>query len=137
MKALPLRLQGFFDAISAISDGAYREGGLSIKYPASFDRNDLEMIWICGGVKRSGGFFELASVEDIARFFDQVLSNPSGHNAKDRLQVANEFLALVKNEMAAKQLELWYNDDGMNATVYVCINPGTDEQWIELFWSVD
>jgi hypothetical protein len=68
MSPLPLRLEGFLDALIAISDGAYQEGGLSITYPSRFDRNDLEVIWICGGVERSEGFLGLPHFRTLPDF---------------------------------------------------------------------
>ncbi|MFT3759198.1 hypothetical protein [Thauera sp.] len=137
MKQLPPRLIGFFDALSAISDGAYQEGGFSIKYPVSFDRNNLEVIWICGGVERSEGFFQPAGLKDIATFFDKTILAPSAPSAESRVKLAEEFLSIVRSEMAADQLEIWYHDGGITAFLYTCINPGPNEHWIELFWSVD
>lgn len=137
MNTLPSRLAGFLDALVSLSDGTYREGGLSVKYPASFDRADLEVIWVCGGVERSEGFFRNATLEDIARFFDQALWDPMAPNAESKLKLAECFLSLVKAEMAASQLEAWYHDGGIKAFLYVCTDPGDNEQWMELFWSVD
>ena len=115
MKPLSPRLAGFLDALIAISDGAYQEGGLSIKYPASFDRNDLEVIWICGAVERSEGFFRIAGQGDIARFFDQALWAPTAPNAESRVELAEKFLSLVKSDMSANQVEVWYHDGGITA----------------------
>jgi hypothetical protein len=54
---LPARLDGFLKTLAAISDGKYTQGGLTIDFPTSFDRDNLEMIWYSGDSRRSGGFF--------------------------------------------------------------------------------
>jgi hypothetical protein len=44
-----LRLDGFTKGLVAISDGKYTEGRLTIDFPTSFDRDNLEMIGITMG----------------------------------------------------------------------------------------
>jgi hypothetical protein len=134
---LPARLDGFLKALAAISDGQYTQGGLTIDFPTSFDRDNLEMIWYSGDNRRSGGFFELVEVQGVAAFLGLAL----GYSADDcqtlRQILAAELLEIVKSEFSAPALEIWYNDGGGNATLSIGINPGEQEQWLELFWSVD
>jgi hypothetical protein len=70
---LPARLDGFLKALVAISDGKYTQGGLTIDFPTSFDRDNLEMIWCSGDSRRSGGFFELVDVQGVATFLGLAL----------------------------------------------------------------
>jgi hypothetical protein len=46
-------------------------------------------------------------------------------------------LEIVKSEFSATELEIWFNDGDGNATLSIGINQGEQEQWLELFWSVD
>jgi hypothetical protein len=46
-------------------------------------------------------------------------------------------LEIIKSEFSTTELEIWFNDGGGNATLSIGINPGAQEQWLELFWSVD
>jgi hypothetical protein len=134
---LPPRLDGFLKALAAISDGTYTEGGLTIDFPTSFDRDDLEMIWYSGDNRRSGGFFELVEVQGVAAFLGLALGYDTDHCETLRQILAAELLEIVKSEFSATQLEIWFNDGGGNATLSIGINPGEQEQWLELFWSVD
>jgi hypothetical protein len=134
---LPARLDGFLKALAAISDGTYTEGGLTIDFPTSFDRDDLEMIWYSGDSRRSGGFFELVEVQGVATFLGLALGYAADHCETLRQILAAELLEIVKSEFSATQLEIWFNDGGGNATLSIGINPGEQEQWLELFWSVD
>lgn len=106
-------------------------------FPASFDRENLEVVWYSGTVSRSGGVFEAVGVNEIARFFDQALSDPSCPYIDSRLELAEQFLEIVKADFDADRLEVWYNDGGHNATLSLCVFAGKTEQWIELFWSID
>jgi hypothetical protein len=134
---LPPRLDGFLKALAAISDGKYTQGGLTIDFPTAFDRDDLEMIWYSGDSRRSGGFFELVEVQGVATFLGLALGYAADHCETLRQILAAELLEIVKSEFSATQLEIWFNDGGGNATLSIGINPGEQEQWLELFWSVD
>jgi hypothetical protein len=46
-------------------------------------------------------------------------------------------MSRLKTDLNAEQLKLWYHDGGKTAFLYACINPGKEEQWLELFWSID
>jgi hypothetical protein len=138
MDALPPRFQGFLDALAAISHGQYEQGGLVTTYPASFDRDNLEVIWHSGSrTQRSGGFFVKTEIDGISEFFDQALCDPSHPWAESRKELAERFVALIEEELSPTALEFWYNDGGHNATLSVCLSPGLNEKWLELFWSVD
>jgi hypothetical protein len=138
MDALTPRLQGFLEALAAISSGQYDQGGLVVTYPARFDRDNLEVVWYSGsGTQRSGGFFVKTEISGIAEFFDQALQDPSHPFAESRKELAEKFIALVEQELSPTALEFWYNDGGHNATLSVCLSLGAEETWLELFWSID
>jgi hypothetical protein len=134
---LPARLDGFLKTLAAISDGKYTQGGLTIDFPTSFDRDNLEMIWYSGDSRRSGGFFELVDVQGVATFLGLALGYSADYCDTLRQILAAELLEIVKSEFSATALEIWFNDGGGNATLSIGINPGEQEQWLELFWSVD
>jgi hypothetical protein len=134
---LPPRLDGFLEAFAVISYAKYAQGGLRIEFPASFDRDNLEMIWYSGDSRRSGGFFELVEVQGVATFLGLALGYAADHCETLRQILAAELLEIVKSEFSAPALEIWYNDGGGNAMLSIGINPGEQEQWLELFWSVD
>jgi hypothetical protein len=113
---LPPRLDGFLKALGAISDGQYPEGGLTIDFPTSFDRDDLEMIWYSGDSTRSGGFFELVDVPGVAAFWGLALGYTADYCETQRQTLAAKFLEIVKSEFSTHTLEIWFNDGGGNAT---------------------
>jgi hypothetical protein len=135
--ALPPRLDGFLNAFAVISHGQFSEGGLQVDFPTSFDRNNLEMIWYSGDSQRSGGFFELVDRQGVATFLGLALGYSADRCETLRQILAAELLAMIQSELSATELELWFNDGGGNATLSIGINPGEQEQWLELFWSVD
>lgn len=138
MDTLPLRIQGFLDALAAISHGLYCQGGLDVNYPASFDRSNLEVIYSAGdGSQRSGGCFARAEIEEIAEFFCQALTYSRSSFVKEYKELAKKFVALVTEELPATELEVWHHEGGSDAMLSVCISPGPEEKWLELFWSVD
>lgn len=138
MASLPLRIQGFLDALAAISHGQYEQGGLVVTYPATFDRDNLEVIWNAGTKhQRLGGFFVKTEAGGIAEFFDQALCDPSHPWAESRKVLAEKFVELITQELSSCAPEFWYNDDGHNATLSVCISSETEGKWLELFWSID
>jgi len=138
METLPDRLQGFLDALIAISNGSYHEGGLVVTFPAVFDRNNLEVIYGTGTRhQRSGGCFVTVGIEGVARFFDQALGDPGHSSSESRMELAGKFLLLIKQELAAAELEIWSYTGDIDGNLFVCISPGAKERWLALSWSVD
>jgi hypothetical protein len=137
METLPDRLQGFLDALSAISSGSYPQGGMNFSYPTTFDRNNLEVTYDSGTrIQRSGGFVSVG-VEGVARFFDQALGDPDHSSSASRMALAEDFLMLVKQELKAEELEIWHFTGEIDGDLFVCISPGANERWLGLSWSVD
>ena len=95
------------------------------------------MVWYSGDSQRSGGFFELVDSQGVATFLGLALGYSADRCETLRQTLAAELLAMIQSELSATELELWFNDGGGNATLSICINPGEQEQWLELFWSVD
>lgn len=131
---LPPRLKGFFESLAAISHGQYPQGGLAITFPASFDRNNLEVTYVGRDTDRSAGSFVKVDIRGISIFLNQVLGTPSQSNAVPRIELAEKLVQLLTDEMVSTALEFWYHDGGYNATLSICLSPGDGESWLELYW---
>jgi len=137
--SLPSRLDGFFIALRAISMGVYPDGGLSVTYPAEFDRNNLEIIVHSNltNTDRSGGNYFKADRKQLTKYFFNIVNFLEDGQSKTGLVLIEVLCDLLRTELDAQNLEFWLHDGGSYATLYICINPGVGEQWLELFWSMD
>jgi hypothetical protein len=120
--SLPPRLDGFLKALAAISDTNNPFGGLTIEFPSP---------------GRSADTFERGDPQRVGTFLEQALPYSSPYPDARRQCPGEALIEMIKSEFDTPELEIWYNDGWASATLLIGINPGEQEQWLELFWSVD
>jgi hypothetical protein len=121
--SLPPRLDGFLKALVAISEFNHPMGGLTIEFPSP---------------GRSADTFERGDLQRIETFLKRALPyGASPYPAARRQSPAEALIEMINDEFDTHELEIWYNDKGTTATLLIGINPGEQEQWLELFWGID
>lgn len=138
MQSLPPRLDGFFIAIIATSNGIYDQGGLCVTFPAEFDRQPTDTGWSSTmlGSSRADAHFKKVERNQVASFFANALCFNNEKPESYRVLV-DELSNLLLSELGAKLLEFWLCDEGGIQTLCICLKSGNNEQWLQLFWSMD